>query len=977
MIKTQGRFCVDMVVQMPKSMFQDKDYQNLRYFYRRAYYIAYITAHVRKELGDTVDLDFEFLNDNRLLPVLVIHFRPEGDDAAQNGSSGKSQKKGSGKSGHCIRVTPCAPEDLFPASKLTPSSNANRAADTDDAKASSAATPFYNSTLKAESTFISYLRILTKAKNDCPSFSDACILGRTWLQQRGFGVAISQGGFGHFEFAVMIALLLQTGGHNGKAALSGSLSSTELFKAAIQFLSDTDFNKKPLVLGKAGSDVVRESGPVMYDPATKLNLLYKMTPWSASLLQMQAKATSDLLADEAADKFGPIFIVRASVLSYIYDAIFEINSPDVAHGSGSPDKRGAVLDYSAETYKILKKAYGERAELVHLQQPSTDSWSLGAPQPAESGHILVGIIFNYPHMSRQMQLGPEAEEQKEAARFRQFWGEKAELRRFKDGSILECVEWSGREAFDMCEEISQYALRRHLKLTQDEVEFHGPGFSSLIAFSNADKEAFDSTRRAFQTFEHDMRSLEELPLQIRQLAPVSPVSRYSSIHPPLPGAHTGSITPMDVNMYFEASSKWPENLVAIQEAKIEFLLDIDRRLTGAHDNITTYLGRENRDISTENLAFLDVVYDTGAAFRIRIYCDLEETLLDRQVKNRTLEPYMRDDAEETLARFHWQYTIMPLHTQTIATFCTRLSALSPSIRLAKQWFNSHKLSAHVSEELIELFVLHVFLCPYPWKVPSSGATGFLRTLDFLSRWDWRDEPLIIDSAEDLTNDDRSAIRKHLEGWRKKDPNMNQVTLFVATSHDQSGLAYTREGPSKLIASRMTRLAKAACKLVKEQDHLLDPADLFETSLTDYDVLLHLSPKASRAIMRATASESGALKVSQFKNLDASTGKIPLPVRAHPFDVLLSELQRVYDDELVFFQGWSSEGLDVDDDDGVIGAIWNPKLQRQKFRAGLPYNFCRVPGAEGDVVEVNRQAVLLEIARIGGDMIKKIEEVEEE
>ena len=977
MIKTQTRFCVDMVVQMPKSMFQEKDYQNLRYFYRRAYYIAYIAAHVRKELGDAMDLDFEFLNDNRLLPVLVIHPRPEGDDAAQNGSNGKSDKKGCGRAGYSIRIVPCAPEDLFPASKLTPTSNANRAADIDDAKASAAATPFYNSTLKAESTFISYLRILTKAKNECPSFSDACILGRTWLQQRGFGGDISKGGFGHFEFAVMVALLLQTGGRNGQAALSGSLSSTELFKAAIQFLSDIDFNKKPLMLGKAGTEVVRESGPVMYDPATKLNLLYKMTPWSANLLRMQAKSTSDLLADEAAEKFGPIFIVRASISSYIYDAIFEINSPDVAHRSGSPDKRGAVLDYSAEAFKVLKKAYGERAELVHLQPPSIDSWLLGASQPAESGHVLVGVIFNFSHMSRQMQHGPAAEEQKEAARFRQFWGEKAELRRFKDGSIIECVEWSGREAFDICEEISQYALGRHLKLTRDEVEFHGPGFSSIIAISNADKEAFDSARRSFQTFEHDMRSLEELPLQIRQLAPVSPVSRYSSVHPPLPGAHTGSISLMDVNMYFEASSKWPENLVAIQEAKIEFLLDIDRRLTGAHDSITTYLGRENRDIGTENLAFLDVVYDTGAAFRIRIYCDLEETLLDRQVKNRTLEPYMRDDAQETMAKFNWQYTILPLHTQTIATFCTRLPALSQSIRLAKQWFNSHKLSGHVSEELIELFVLHVFLCPYPWKIPSSGATGFLRTLDFLSRWDWRDEPLIIDSAEDLTNDDRSAIRKDLEGWRKKDPNMNQATLFVATSHDQSGLAYTRDGPSKLIASRMTRLAKAACKLVKEQDHLLDPVDLFETSLADYDVLLHLSPKAARAIMRAAASESGARKASQFKNLDDRTGKVPLPVRAHPFEVLLSELQRVYEDELIFFRGWSSEGHDVDDDDGIIGAIWSPKLRRQKFRAGLPYNFSRVPEAEGDVVEVNRQAVLLEIARIGDDMIKKIEEVEEE
>jgi U3 small nucleolar RNA-associated protein 22 len=48
------------------------------------------------------------------------------------------------------------------------------------------------------------------------------------------------------------------------------------------------------------------------------------------------------------------------------------------------------------------------------------------------------------------------------------------------------------------------------------------------------------------------------------------------------------------------------------------------------------------------------------------------------------------------------------------------------------------------------------------------------------------------------------------------------------------------------------------------------------------------------------------------------------------------------------------------------------LQRQKFRAGLPYNFLAVEDEDEDVVELNKDAVLLEIARVGGEMIKKIE-----
>ncbi|KAM4057952.1 nrap protein PAP/OAS1-like domain 5 [Hirsutella rhossiliensis] len=967
MVKSQPALAVDMVVQMPKSLFQEKDYLNMRYFYRRAYYLAYIAVHVRSALDDSVDLTFEHLNDNPLLPLLVIHPRAK---------EGKSKKRVRSEPKYSIRLIPCAPDELFPWSKLTPASNCNRNGEA--TKEKSSATPFYNSTLNAERTFIPYLRVLAHARNECPAFPDACILGRIWLQQRGFGGAVSQGGFGHFEWAIMIALLLGTDGREGQSVLSTSLSSTELFKAAIQFLATTDFNKKAFAFAASTADAktFREPGPVLFDPTRELNIAFKMTPWSAGLLQLYARSTADLLADEATDKFDATFIMKADSVPQLFDATFEIESPDVlSRFSDTADRSSPAFKFSLEAHRILKKAYGERAQLIHFRQQPGASWSLNAKIPSQARKVDVGVIFDPAQMSRQMEYGPPAEDPKEAAAFRHFWGDKAELRRFKDGSILECVEWSSRLPRQISEEIARFALKRHIKVTKDELTSRGSDFSSTIGLSHLDKEAFDAAKRAFSTFERDIRSLEEMPLQIRQLSPVSPMFRYSSVEPPMLAFHKDSVELMNVNLYFEASAKWPENLTAIQEAKIEFLLDIDKRLTAAHENMTTCLGRENRAVGIENLAYLDIVYDTGAAFRIRIHCDLEEALLERHANSRALEHRERDESAEALARFHWLYTTLPLHTQTVATFCTRLHPLSQSVRLMRHWFDCHKLSGHFSAELIELFVLHVFLKPYPWNVPSSPATGLLRTLFFLSRWDWRDEPLIVDSAETLTSEDRSSIRKELESWRKRDPHMNRSALFVATSNDQSGMAYTRDGPSKLIASRMTRLAKAAYKLVREQSGPLDPSALFQTSLRDYDVLIHLSTKAVRATAREAGAEAGARKPARFKNLDDRTGKAPLPARAHPVDVLAGELQRAYEDTLVFFRGGA--------DEAVLAAIWCPRLQQQqqgvKFRAGLPYNFCRLAGsdADADLVEVNREAVLLEIARAGGDLIKKIEVVDEE
>ncbi|TQS32907.1 hypothetical protein Golomagni_06764 [Golovinomyces magnicellulatus] len=110
-VKSQASIAVDMVVQMPKSLFQDKDFINMRYFYRRAYYIAYIASIVQREMGEEMDMRFEYLHENPLLPILTLRLKA-GEDAKENKKSKKLQAS--------IRIIPCAPDDLFPWSKLTP-----------------------------------------------------------------------------------------------------------------------------------------------------------------------------------------------------------------------------------------------------------------------------------------------------------------------------------------------------------------------------------------------------------------------------------------------------------------------------------------------------------------------------------------------------------------------------------------------------------------------------------------------------------------------------------------------------------------------------------------------------------------------------------------------------------------------------------------------------------------------------------------
>ncbi|KAI0018933.1 Nrap protein, partial [Xylariomycetidae sp. FL0641] len=953
MIRSQANMAVDMIVVMPDSLFQVKDYRDFRYFYKRAYYLANVAAGLRKKLS-TMDFAYAELNGNPLLPILVT--KPK-----------KSSKAGELEC--AIRVIPTAPEGFFPVAKLSAASANIRQGASETSDDTKAATPFYNTTLKAESSFTAYLRLLHRTANTCPAFRDAVILGRVWLQQRGLGGDIAAGGFGHFEWAVLMALLLQSGGRKGEAVLSPQLHCTQLFKATLQYLVSSNLHKKPLVLGSETPELeaIRQAGPVLYDSTRGMNLLFKMTPWSANLLVEHAKWSLSATDDNPIEQFDHLFIAKVNQSLQLYDLLVRVNIPSSAKGTDPVDSRGPTWAFCDVLYRTLRKALGERARLININVPRTAQWSTTPGQSRKRPEsLLVEISVDLQAASQGRDHGPSYDLKKDCAKFREFWGDKSELWQFPDGRIVESLDWTEYSPLGfagICEAIIRYILKRRLKLNDKDLEFHVQDSSNVIALLPTDRSAFDSARTAFTIFERDIRDLEDLPLQVRHITPTDAVLRSASIKAPEFNQARSSSPPMEVVMSFEASGKWPENLAAIQRAKIALLLKVGSSLEAHKEEIKSHIGLESADKDSENLAFLDVVYEHGVSFRLRVSSDLEETILDRRTKDKTLERHDRTEASELLASFKKTFTNLPLHTQTIATYCGRFPALSSAIRLTKHWFNCHKLSHHFDEALIELFVLQAFLKPYPFPIPSSGMTGFFRALWLLARYDWREEALVVDHAASLSASQQQEISTRLTAWRKIDPNMNRTVLFVATSHDTSGLAWTQHGPSKVVATRMTALARSAIKAAKDKAVDLDIRTLFQPALRDFDVLLHLNPKT----LRAVAKDDGT-KHSLFRNLDQRVSRDALPLPEPPAKALLRCLEAAHaGGTLLFFHGGN--------DDNVIAALWNPQIHARGFTVNMPCSF-RPTAREGEkgqkMFEVNREAILAEIARVGGDLIERIE-----
>ncbi|WEW60372.1 U3 snoRNP protein [Emydomyces testavorans] len=932
---------IDLAVTIPGGLLQKKDYLDYRYFHKRAYYIACIAAGIKASKDSVFDLKYAYQDDDKLRPVLLIK-------VIDGINSGHSHLR--------VRVLTAVKDDMFPVHQTLPTSqNVRRILPAHEAPETSPGllefTSFYNSTLRAESSVTAYLKLLHGATIKCPAFRDACILGRTWLRQRGFGTAVGRGGFGHFEWAVITALLLETGAGNGKPLFSITYNAYQIFKAMIQFLGGRDLTM-PYVLFSAelAHKIHPSNHPILFDGKQGINLLYKMTIWSYQLLRHESIMTLKMLNDVRFDHFDNIFINRIDYPLCRFD-----ESVTFKPRSWQPTALDALL-YSRSVYDVFMKALGDRAKLVHITCCDSSQWSItSSVNETAAAVVSVGLLINPDNGHRIVDHGPLADDKEAALAFRSFWGDKAELRRFKDGTIAESLVWSDRQSDgSIIHQILTYILRRHFDLERNAISFTGLDLHEKFpAISDSIKPTalFQPVLDAFNSLSSKLRRIDGLPLTFRQLYAASPALRYSSLH--LPVGARGRLQPADVILQFESSSRWPDDLTAIQVTKLSFLVKIGELLESSEGGVSCRVGLEDNTGRLQNAAYLDIDFSSMVTFRLRIYHEREQVLLERRLKDRDLGTREKEHLASSLIAYKRTFTQQLQHTRAIQTLATRYPLLSPTVRVFKLWINSHLLAPHFCEELLELLVCHVFLYPYPWSAPSSVTSGLLHTLHFLSRWDWEREPLVLDFNNELTSHDLADIKTRFVAWRKIDPLMNTISLFVASNLDRDGATWTQQArPPKVVALRISSLAKAAMDLVKEKGVDLRFSDLFRTPLRDYDFLFHLKPK----------NHAGSKSQSIYKNLQD-----PEMCREASRSEFIAELNRLYGSQILFFHGTEERT--------VIAGLWKPHFTKPRpFGLKLKYSMTPMtgPNTKEEEVTLGKFATLNVIACLGGDIIREVE-----
>jgi hypothetical protein len=341
--------------------------------------------------------------------------------------------------------------------------------------------------------------------------------------------------------------------------------------------------------------------------------------------------------------------------------------------------------FAAAAVQVVGRGLGDRAVCVHShvryvadgeevqeeQGVETSAhvpvWPVPAPSDAQSSKlernwvVSVGVVLDKEKLDRRVERGPSSataanipdiaadpalmnghnggsaqgsrvSEEDELHRFKAFWGDKVELRRFKDGAIIESVVWNspstGGDGADrvpsVAEQVVRYVMGRHLpavcgssgqllravnaQLQQAVLASPSQGASSSEdALSRRAVEALDKLRGVLTS------QIKRLPLSYEALMAVAPELRYTSMYPPVQhpillascnsdgtaeaagkgmkrilkqyAGRTVSLlaAPMRVLLQAESSGKWPLEAEAVRKSKLALLLKTRTELKAQFD----------------------------------------------------------------------------------------------------------------------------------------------------------------------------------------------------------------------------------------------------------------------------------------------------------------------------------------------------------------------------------------------------------
>jgi U3 small nucleolar RNA-associated protein 22 len=504
------------------------------------------------------------------------------------------------------------------------------------------------------------------------TYTDA---SQIWLAQKNLRFGTS--GLGGHNIKIIVAYLFQSRRIGQQTTVLGA------FQMVLSFLTDTNFSSIDLYFSGSNKQHSEEKWPAkLYHPVGKdvdgvqFNSLWRVSFSALQDLQNEAKIALGLLQLESDAVFHRIFLEDRNCLSR-YDLIFHVPLNALSSTISSQLSNSNLLTESDEAnpetemedmtiahfacskaLTIAKRALSNRVKLVSASLRDRDaacSVNLGLSSTVTSWDrhtqpintlkslvVTIGIVLDTENAHRRVdkcarhsdQDSLAVEEAAAAEEFRNFWGRKSELRRFKDGAIVDAVVWGEQDIHansdivkaasdiqsatlrevtgeSIVEAIIRYSLGMHmsscagpkgelLDCLGGSLEFALPGSNYVKdelsnGVNTTIQKVLDSTpkQRYLQVVEalDKLRSIltsdiKDLPLVFESITGSHPALRYTSTLPPMPhpmllkdtlkdysGVTLSLVAqPLEIIGQVEGGGKWPSEAKVARKLKTAVLL---------------------------------------------------------------------------------------------------------------------------------------------------------------------------------------------------------------------------------------------------------------------------------------------------------------------------------------------------------------------------------------------------------------------
>lgn len=1024
--KGKGRFnCIDLMVEMPCDILQEKDYLSNRYFHKRAHYLACLAASLlSSSFAAHFDMSYVNLHNDASKPILLL--KPKGAMPSANFKPS-------------IRLIPSYPSRVFSPARLSPT-RANL-------KPSQKPTPRYNQSVLLDSTAVhfSHLSYFSELGANHSAFVKTCRLMKVWAKQRGFyhpsGASLPDPPLiqGYERFGWLISFLVahvlvgedENGKKRGQPMSSVGSDATVLFRQVIDWIAKWKPNSLIRMRPIDGSSAFVDegefagTGDVLIDPTGQINLLANIPSGALQLLKQAAMHSSTLLKS-GYDVFDPLFLkpLMSFACTFDYHFMVQLSPRDterVCQDLETTHTNGAIFAIS----DTINKACGDRLWgfgflIDNLQNARSIESGSNASTTQDSASLKLGVILNPSQAFNIITHGHSPDTSPiEAAAFREFWGDKCDLRRFQDGTIEECVSWEVSDPLErlkIVQQIIHWVLSEKLGFADqkqqvisdfvgafDNLIVEHPHYVEKIYEKDPKCLGFTNVIKAFNEFVKDLKELNKddfLPLSITSVQPTSEHLRYSSVFIPGPRKMKGYRYQADASKYipgmtcqlrFESSGKWPEDLEAIQKIKAALLAKISEGMIRKKHAIKSEIVFDPNALPIGDNVALEVLHSTGYAFVLSICYEREEMLQAKAVAdNKTQGEGESPMALEALATYRKKFIKLRKHHDAIAALQTRFPSFSYTVRIIKRWIASHMLSSQISIEMVELLASAVYLILEKDQLPpATGSTGFLRFLKLVKEWKWREKPLLIPlqssigvGTSNLTHFPETLVRTVIKNFisiRKKDPGFHHSTYFIVTEEDLDGSDWlwtntkphlntvNQLRPHRIVADRIQTLASASLSAIEsnlnQQILNFDVRTIFKSPAEDYDFHLVLNVAAMTRIQQS-------LQPQIYENVEPLG--IPIEIGDDPISEFVKELQRLHGDTIMFFYdalGGTS-----------IAGIFNPLLLVPKTMKTHNHDYLTKPVSDQPtktsastkaLVVMDTDATLTSIKTIGTGIIHHI------